>query len=100
MGFYFTLPRLTDCLDSVITCLNLLCFWSYGPFTVVSHSLFEQLVQRVVEFNFWCCGELGILGFEEWANRGNVFPVFPDWSKGCLNNVCTRYTLESVSRYI
>ena len=21
--------------------------------------------------------------FEEWANRANVFPVFPDWSKGC-----------------
>ena len=75
-------------------------FWSYGPFTVVSHSLFEQLVPRVVEFNFWCCDELGILGFEEWANRANVFPVFPDWSKGCLNNVCTRYTLESVSRCV
>ena len=35
--------------------------------------------------------------FEEWANRGNVFPLFPDWSKGCLNNVCTQYTLESGS---
>ena len=32
--------------------------------------------------------------FEEWANRANVFSVFPDWVKGCLNNVCTRYTLE------
>ena len=29
------------------------------------------------------------------VDRANVFPVFPDWSKGCLNNVCTRYTLES-----
>ena len=48
-------------------------FWSYGPFTVVSHSLFEQLVPRVVEFNFWCYDELGILGFEEWVNRVNVF---------------------------
>ena len=38
--------------------------------------------------------------FEEWANRANVFPVFPDWSKGCLNNVCTRYTLESGSRSV
>ena len=66
---------------------------------MVSHSLFEQLVLRVVEFNF-CCDELGILGFEEWENRANVFPVFPDWSKGCLNNVCTRYTLESVLRCI
>ena len=28
-------------------------FWSYGPFTVVLHSLFEQLVPRVVEFNFF-----------------------------------------------
>ena len=73
---------------------------SYGPFTVVLHSLFEQLVPRVVEFNFWCCDELGILGFEEWVNRTNVFPVFPGWSKGCLNNVCTRYTLGSVSRCI
>ena len=66
---------------------------------MVSHSLFEQLVPRVVQFKFFfvCfflfCDELGILGFEEWANRANVFPVFPDWSKGCLNNVCTRYTL-------
>ena len=33
--------------------------------------------------------------FEEWANRANIFPVLQDWSKGCLNNVCTRYTLES-----
>ena len=33
--------------------------------------------------------------FEEWANRVNVFPVFPDWSKGCLNIVCTQYTLKS-----
>ena len=33
--------------------------------------------------------------FEEWANRANIFPVFPDWSKHCLNIVCTRYTLES-----
>ena len=38
-------------------------FWSYGPFTVVSHSLFKQLVPRVVEFIFLCCNELGILGF-------------------------------------
>ena len=38
--------------------------------------------------------------FEELANRANIFPVFPDWSKGCLNNVCTRYTLESVSRCV
>ena len=36
-------------------------------------------------------------GFEEWANRANVFPVFPDGSKGRLNNVCTWYTLESES---
>ena len=35
--------------------------------------------------------------FEVWANRANILPVFPDWSKGCLNNVCTRYTLESRS---
>ena len=67
---------------------------------MVSHLLFEQLVPRVVEFNFWCCDELGILGFEEWANRANVLPVFPDWSKGCLNNVCTLYTLGSVSRCV
>ena len=33
--------------------------------------------------------------FEEWGNRANVFPVLLDWSKGCLNNVCTWYTLES-----
>ena len=64
---------------------------------MVSLSLFEKLVPRVVEFNFWCCDELGILGFEEWANRANVFPVFLDWSKGCLHNVYTWYTLESVS---
>ena len=38
--------------------------------------------------------------FKEWANRANVFPVFPDWSKGYLNNVCTRYTLESEMRYV
>ena len=49
MGFYFALLCLNDCLDSAITWLNLLC-WSYGPFTVVSHSLFEQLVPTVVEF--------------------------------------------------
>ena len=41
-----------------------------------------------------------ILGFEEWANRANVFPVFPDWSKGCLNIVCTRYTLKSWSQCV
>ena len=33
--------------------------------------------------------------FEEWANRANIFPVFPDWSKGCLTIVCAQYTLES-----
>ena len=38
--------------------------------------------------------------FEEWANRANIFPVFLDCSKGCLNNVCARYTLESGSRCI
>ena len=65
-------------------------FWSYGPFTVVSHSLFEQLVPRVVEFNFGVVMNLEFWDFEEWANRVNVFPVFPVWSKGCLNNVCTR----------
>ena len=75
-------------------------FWSYGPFTVVSHSLFEQLVPRVVEFNFCVVMNLEFWDFEEWANRANVFPVFPDWSKGCLNNVCTRYTLESGSQCV
>ena len=67
---------------------------------MVSHSLFEQLVPRVVEFNFWCYDELGILGFEEWVNRANVLPVFQDWSKGCLHDVCTWYTLESVSQCV
>ena len=38
--------------------------------------------------------------FEEWANRANIFPVFPDWSKSSLNNVCTRYTLKSESRCV
>ena len=38
--------------------------------------------------------------FEEWAKRANVFPVFLDWSKGCLNNVCTWYTLESGSQCV
>ena len=33
--------------------------------------------------------------FEEWANRVNIFPVFPDWSKGC--QIMFRYTLESGS---
>ena len=44
--------------------------------------------------------EFFFLGFEEWVNRANIFPVFPDRSKGCLNNVCTRYTLESVLQCI
>ena len=74
-------------------------FWSYGPFTVVSHSLFEQLVPRVVGL-ICVVPKLVILGFEEWANRANIFPVFPDWSKGCLNIVCTRYTLKSWSRCV
>ena len=70
-------------------------FWSYGPFTVVSHSLFEQLVPRVVGFFFFCVVmNLEFWDFEEWVNRANIFPVFPDWSKGCLNIVCTWYTLE------
>ena len=67
---------------------------------MISHSLFEQLVPTVFEFNFWCCDELGILGFEDWPNRANVFPVFQDWSKGCLDDVCTRYALESVSQCV
>ena len=75
-------------------------FWSYGPFTVVSHSLCEQLVPRVVEFNFGVVMNLEFWDFEEWANRANIFPVFPVWSKGCLNNVCTWYTLESGSRCV
>ena len=52
--------------------------------------------------------KLVILGFEEWANRANVFPVFLDWSKGCLNIYiyiyflffCTRYTLKSWSQCV
>ena len=43
---------------------------------------------------------LEFLDFEEWVNRANVFPVFLDWSKGCLNNVCTQDTLESESWYV
>ena len=43
----------------------------------------------VMNLEFW--------DFEEWANRVNIFPVFPDRSKGCLTIVCTRYTLESGS---
>ena len=46
----------------------------------------------VIYLEFW--------DFEEWANRANIFPVFPDCSKGCLNIVCTRYTLKSGSRCI
>ena len=38
--------------------------------------------------------------FEEWASRANVFPVFRDWSKGCLNNVCAQYTLKSWSQCV
>ena len=38
--------------------------------------------------------------FEEWVNKANIFPVFPDWSKGCLNIVCTQYTLESGLRCV
>ena len=38
--------------------------------------------------------------FEEWANRANIFPVLPDWSKGCLNNVYAQDTLELGSRCI
>ena len=38
--------------------------------------------------------------YEQWVNRVNVFPVFPDWSKGCLNIVCTRYILKSESRCV
>ena len=38
--------------------------------------------------------------FEEWVNWVYVLPVFPDWSIGCLNNVCTRYTLESESQCV
>ena len=67
---------------------------------MVSHSLFEQLVPRVVEFNFGVVMNLKFWDFEELANRANVFPVFPVWSKGCLNNVCTQHTLESGSRCI
>ena len=33
-------------------------------------------------------------------NRANVFPIFPDWSKGCLTIVCAQYTLESGSRCV
>ena len=44
--------------------------------------------------------DLEFLDFEEWANRANIFPFFLDWSKGCLHNVCTRYTLELLSRYV
>ena len=62
MGFYFTLLCLNDCSD-LLSVHEFTMFWSYGPFTVILHSLFEQLVPRVVEFNFWCCDELGILGF-------------------------------------
>ena len=36
--------------------------------------------------------------FEEWANRANFFPVFPDWSKGC--QIMFRYILESGSRCV
>ena len=32
--------------------------------------------------------------FEEWANRANIFPVFPYWSKGCLTIICAQYALE------
>ena len=38
--------------------------------------------------------------FEEWVNRVNVFPVFPDWSEGCLNIVCNRFTLKSWSQCV
>ena len=75
-------------------------FWSYGPFTVVSHSLFEQLVPRVVGFSFMLWYTWNFWDFGEWANRANIFPVFLDWSKGCLMIVCTRYTLELGSRCI
>ena len=30
----------------------------------------------------------------------NIFPVFLDWSIGCLNNVCTQYALESGSQCV
>ena len=48
---------------------------------MVSHSLFEQLLPRVVEFiylffDFCVVMNLGFWDFEEWANRANVFPVF------------------------
>ena len=75
-------------------------FWSYGPFTVVSHSLFEQLIPRVVGLILCCAKTCDFWDFEEWANRANVFPVFLDWSKGCLNIVCTWYTLKSGSRCV
>ena len=67
---------------------------------MVSHSLFEQLVPRVVEFTFCVVMNLEFWDFEEWANRANIFPVFLDWSEGCLHDVCTQYTLESVSRCV
>ena len=50
IGFYFTLLHINDCLDSAITLPEFTMFWSYGPFTVVSHSLFEQLVPTVIGF--------------------------------------------------
>ena len=70
-------------------------FWSYGPFTVVLHSLFEQLVPRVVGFIFCVVMNLKFWDFEEWANRANVFPVSQVGLKVALNIVCTWYTLES-----
>ena len=48
------------------------------------HSLFEQLVPRVVGFCL-CLGQnLQFWNFEERANRANVFPVFP----GLVITVC------------
>ena len=41
------------------------------------HSLFEQLVPRVVGFCLCLGRNLKFWNFEKRANRANVFPVFP-----------------------
>ena len=88
MGFYSTSLCLIECLGSAILLLNLLdlYFWSYGPFTVVMHSLFEQLVPKIVGFCLRWAKTCYFWKFGERANRANVFPVFPYWSKGLLEN--------------
>ena len=80
MGFYFALLCPNGCLGSVILLsLNLLdlCFWSCGPFIVSVHSIFEQLVPRVVGFCLCLGRNLQFWNFGKRGKQGEHFPCFP-----------------------